>query len=145
MTDNQEIYNLSLLPLIYFAKEAGITTSEFRDKIGIDIRLLDSSNLKLHQQQYRQLIQITQEKTGLEHLGLHVGKQVKIKNMGIQGYVMASCKTAGEAIRKSYEYNRISQNIGQLNLEISEDRVVFSWRLFDSILGEIQKFIMDAF
>ncbi|MFH2130839.1 MAG: AraC family transcriptional regulator ligand-binding domain-containing protein, partial [bacterium] len=122
MTYDDEVHNMSLLPLVYFAIEKGIPSAVLKAEIGVDVSTLDSSGFKLTVNKYKRLIELTKEYTGLVHPGLHVGNRMSIKSLGILGYVMASCNSLGEAVQKFYEYNRISQNVGTFYLKIKIGR-----------------------
>lgn len=143
--NRQGIFNLSLLPLVYFALENGLSAGDIKHETGIDVSKLDSSLFRINAQQYRALINYTEEKAGISNLGLEVGQQIRVKNLGILGYVMASCRTFGEAARKYIEYNEISQNVAQLNMAIRDKEVRFYSRPFDDSHRMLERFIMSAF
>ncbi len=146
ITKNLTIFNSLIIPTIQYAIQKGIQAELINEILGTDISDMDFPDLRLTSKQYIRLIQLIYAETGVRHLGLQVGENLKPGNLGILGYVLMNCSNFGDVIKKLLKYHLIIGNVVNIqiypqDLHQSECRLTISNRH----LLEVRRDILEGY
>jgi len=89
----------------------GFSARDVLKGTGLTTRELQSRYSQASPAQYRQLMQNMLALTGNAKLGLEIGQEYKISDMGVLGYAMLSSKTMRQARMVMSRYNKL---VGQV-------------------------------
>jgi hypothetical protein len=115
---------ISALSAKWFVRQIhhfGLGPSDLFKGTGLDSTWLTREDATIRVEEYIQLVKNALDKTGDPALGLKIGKGYNLQEIGIWGYAILSCATAGEAMKTTFKYWEL--NAGLVN---NEDQITHS-------------------
>jgi AraC-like DNA-binding protein len=107
--------------LFSFTSKRGIDTSSLLDKVGVDKSVITNTENKLPLEDYYCILDGAIDLTGDEYFGLHMGESAEAADLSILGYIMASCRTVGEALEKVGKYFGLIGSVLNIYLKVEGD------------------------
>jgi AraC-like DNA-binding protein len=90
--------------LFSFISKQGINSDDLLKRAGVDRLLLTNPENKLPLENYYSILDSAIDLTGDQYFGLHMGEGADPGDLSILGYIMANCRTVGEALEKVGKY-----------------------------------------
>jgi AraC-like DNA-binding protein len=107
--------------LFAYTSKKGINTDELLKKANIDKSLFANTENKMPLENYYSIMDSAIEMTGDEYFGLHMGESADPGDLSVLGYIMASCRTVGEALEKVGKYFGIIGSVLNIYLKVEGD------------------------
>jgi len=105
--------------LFSFTSKKGINVDDLLRKANVDKSLLSNTENKLPLEDYYCILDSAIEMTGDTFFGLHMGESADAGDLSVLGYIMASCRSVGEALEKVGKYFGIIGSV--LNIYLKEE------------------------
>jgi AraC-like DNA-binding protein len=112
--------------LVETAVEQGANRRELLEFSGLSAEMLSNPETRMSYAQYAKLIEKSLEQTNNPALGLDVGKNTGIPQMGVMALAILSSSNLAEAMATVMQYGRSLAPAWDFNLEVQGDRAVFS-------------------
>jgi AraC-like DNA-binding protein len=116
-TKRLTVFNSLIIPTIQYAIQNGIPAELINKVLGTELSDMDFPTFHLTPKQYILLIRLIYKETGVRHLGLKVGENLKPGNLGILGYVLMNCLNFGDVINKLLKYHLIIGNVVNIQID----------------------------
>lgn len=130
-----------LLPIKKTMALGGYDWDSFCAYAGMDASLLRSSEARIFQGDFDNIIKVAARYTGDDMFGLHQGQRMSISDLGVLGYVMLHSKTLGKALSAYQKYNIIDCRGLNVDIEVQGADVVISMFLSNSLEDPSRHFI----
>lgn len=129
-----------ILPIIDYLKTLPIDLGALIRQAGIEPMLLTSPENRLEADKLLPLLTLAVEATGLEALGLLVGREVTSLS-NILGYILINCETMRECQEKLKHYERVLDDMVSLKLEESGGKATLVLHSKESIMDSSRPLI----
>lgn len=122
----------------------GFTVDQVLHNTGLDQGLIDGQQICPSPDQYRQIIRNIIDLTGDPHIGLTLGDEFKISNLGVLGYAALSAANLAQTRGLFARYDALVEHILLPSTEVTSDR--WSTELKEMFpLGELLPFAVEEF
>lgn len=107
--------------LFAYTSKKGINLDDLLKKANVDKSLLADADNKIPLENYYSIMDAAIEMTGDSYFGLHMGESADPGDLSVLGYIMASCRTVGEALEKVGKYFGVIGSVLNIYLKIEGD------------------------
>lgn len=107
--------------LFAYTSRKGINLDDLLIKANVDKSLLANTDNKLSLENYYSIMDAAIEMTGDQYFGLHMGESADPGDLSVLGYIMANCRTVGEALEKVGKYFGIIGSVLNIYLKVEGD------------------------
>ncbi len=120
MNDVRQVNTLELsitkiAPLIELIRKKGVNINSLFSEIGLGADILDSPDNKISFENYHALFIKSASLVNDPFWGLHAGESFTMMS-NILGYVMMNCATAGEALNKYIQYQKLTEDFKKFDI-----------------------------
>ena len=120
--------NVTILQrLLSYTSSQGINNDALLNMVGIDNSILDNADNKLPLEDYYTILDGAIDLTKDPYFGLHMGENAGLTDLWILGYIMANCRTLGEALEKVGKYFAIIGSVLNIYLKVEGDYSKLIW------------------
>jgi AraC-like DNA-binding protein len=107
-----------IYPVLEFFKSLALDPQDILRSCGLDLEVFAHPDERISSDTFHQLANLAVQASGDVHFGLHAGEYLK-HFPNILGYVLANCRTLGEALDKFCTFQQISD--GVYHTELNRD------------------------
>jgi AraC-like DNA-binding protein len=115
--------------LLFFSAQKGIEANDLLERANIDTSILAGTDEKIPLEIYYSILDAAVEMTGDNYFGLHMGENADPSDISILGFIIASCRTIGEALRKIGRYFAVICSTQRLTLFVEQDNARLQWEM----------------
>lgn len=76
--------------------------------------------------------------SGQPAFGIHIANSVKLRHLGVIGYLLMSCANPLEALQRTQRFNVLISGVNPMQVAIEADQLVVSWPLLHGWCGQLQ-------
>lgn len=121
-----EIDNPTMMAEGIYAKFSDLF-EPYLEEVGIDKSALSDPNALIPLTNHARLMEVTAEKSGDPHFGMHMGLKVQTSDMGAIGYAMDNSPTVGAALRNFARYLAAYTRGCYFELKIDGERAYYDF------------------
>jgi AraC-like DNA-binding protein len=114
--------------LAQFMAAQGLPAERLLGEVGIDPAALRDPDGRLPVDQYASLMAAAVAASGDPAFGLRFGQAARPKRWGVLGYISATCRNLGEAIRVQNRYQLLVAGLGDIHFTLYPDHARLEWR-----------------
>lgn len=111
-----------------FFKRFSDLVSPYLEEAGISTSVLDSSNVEVLDKQYLRLWELLGEKEN-PNIGLIIGQQIELADLGALGYAVGSSQTVGHALETLSRFMIVLSQSSSIELKVSEKFVEVCYKI----------------
>ncbi|ABC32228.1 AraC-type DNA-binding domain-containing protein [Hahella chejuensis KCTC 2396] len=115
-------------------------TSLFLQQFQISEAVIGEPQQRLPTRLFSAMLEAAGVQLNDDHIGLHVGEQIKPGQYGVLGLSVMNCKTLREAVARHERYERLVCDVGHTTYRLSSDDVILSW---DSCSPDLSRHIAE--
>jgi len=110
-----------------YAESQGIDITQAIKQAGIAPLVLKNENGRIKGEQFQALIKALIELSGDPLMGLKSSQFVQPGSYSVQGYIMMSCATIGDAIQRIPPFEKLVGDMGVTTLEEQTEHILVHW------------------
>lgn len=111
----------SVMALIHYLQSNSMSAEEIAAAAGCSVGMFSDMEARLSFWQIQNIWYFAKEKLDDASIGLHVGKKVTLKNLGVVGYIIVNAPSVLDSLRRLCAYNALISEGVQLRIVETEN------------------------
>lgn len=122
----------------------GIDLAEFLDATGVAANAFESEDNRLQYPELERVLLEVERRTGLDDIGLELGRHTRLRDFGLAGELALCANTAGEGLGQFIEYFNLHSTATLISLLDQGDHVRFVYAISTAGLKDTRHFQSGA-